>query len=895
MISITRLLVAILLIGLGVSQASAQFALYDEPYRGGFHFSPATNWTNEPNGLVYHDGLYHLFYQENAFNNQFGNQSWGHATSPDLLHWTQQQTAITPSGGKLIYSGSAVVDHNNTAGFGAGALVAAYTGFDPLTGVQDQRLAFSNDGFNFTKFAPPVIESPQLQGVEIVESRDPKVFWHEPTSAWKMVLSHGGQKKASLWSSPDLKSWTRTQDFFAPQIANQVGGWEVPDLFELPIDGNTNNTKWVLSITPSSGSPAGGNGVMYFIGDYDGHNFTQDTSLQPLNEIRWADYGRDFDGQQAWSNTPDGKTIWTSIMQSYGESVPTSPWRGLMAFPREVGLATTSQGIELTQKPIDQITSLRIPGESTILNNVLVTPGSDPLDSLNLQHDSFEIIATIDPQQSSSVGFQVREGSNGDKTTVIWNRLIDRMIMDRSNSGLDSFHPDADGVHISPLFADSNGKVTLRALVDKGSIELFGGQGESVISNLIFPDSTSQGISLVANGSSALFESIEIHPLRNIWPDQPVPSPGTSTVARWSMLPTPIATIQDGQKPAVIDGRTLFGEGTDLGTTNTLYEPTAAVDNLFISRTGNGGLPLGTAPPATMFANGNNGGTTSFDAGALSNENGALFLPVDRYGEESAFTDAFTVEMFFRTDGDQSGAGLMQLLLAGEDNFRYGLIMNEGGPGNIRFALNDRAGTIPILDTNTFSAKNFADGQWHYLIATFDPTIGSTGELRMVIASEDGSQTVASSLITNNFNGLPTTSGDGNLLIGRHQFSLAGDHRTFLGLIDEVQLSDGIVPAGMRLGAITGFGIGGDFNNDGIVNAADYTVWRNQYGDTGPSLDSDANGNGVVDQLDYEIWVANYAISTSSTSTVSVPEPFSLFYLLLSNIYAVIFFLPRRP
>ncbi|MEO1497417.1 MAG: glycoside hydrolase family 32 protein, partial [Planctomycetota bacterium] len=312
-------------------------AVYAEPYRGGFHFSPQKNWTNEPNGLVFHEGVYHLFYQENAFSNQFGNQSWGHATSPDLVNWTQKPTAIEPEDGLLIYSGSSVVDTENTAGFGAGALVAAYTGFDPVTGVQDQRLAYSTDGVTFTKDPlSPVI--PRLPGVEGIETRDPKVFWHEPTSSWKMALTHGGQKKVSLWSSPNLRSWTRTQDFFEGALPSTVGGWEVPDLFELPVDGDPNNKKWVLSITPSDGSPAGGNGVLYFLGDYDGQTFTRDTSLQPLGQELWADYGRDFDGQQSWDNAPDDRRIWTSIMQSYGAAVPTTPWRGQMAFPRELGL-----------------------------------------------------------------------------------------------------------------------------------------------------------------------------------------------------------------------------------------------------------------------------------------------------------------------------------------------------------------------------------------------------------------------------------------------------------------------------------------------------------------------------------------------------------------------------
>lgn len=864
-----------------VSEAAGQFPLYDEPWRGEVHFSPAINWTNEPNGMVYHDGLYHMYYQENAFNNQFGNQSWGHATSPDLVRWTQQPTAIAPGDGLLIYSGSAVVDVNNTAGFGAGKIVAAYTGFDRVSRSQDQRIAHSADGFTYTKVEPPVI--PQLPGVEGRESRDPKLFWHEPTNEWKMVLSHGGQSKVTLWTSRDLHDWSRTQDFFAPQIADQVGGWEVPDFFELPIDGDPNNTKWVLSVTPSTGSPAGDNGVMYFLGDYDGQTFTQDASLQPLSELLWADYGRDFDGQQSWSNTPDGKVIWSAVMQAYAQNVPTKPWRGMMAFPREVGLATTPEGVRLTQQPIDALQTLREPGASTVLNNVTVAPGADPLDALNLQHEVFELIARIDPQQSTSVGFQVREGLGGEQTTVLWDGVTDQLLMDRNNSGEQGFSPNAGGVHFAPLTTDAQGRITVRAIVDRGSIEVFGGGGEAVISNLIFPDSASRGISLVANGGPAVFETLEIHPLQSIWPTLPAPSPGTPAVARWSMDATPAAALEARFYPAVIDSRAVFGEGVLPGEVNPRYEPSPEVDNLFLTRSGPGGVPTSTdTPPAAMFTNGQAGGASSFNADALGAEDAALYLPANLYGEEVGFDDSFSIELFFKTDGDQSSDGLMQLILSGDERFRYGIIVNEGGAGNVRFALNDRAGTIVRLDSDSVTGQNFADGQWHYLLATYDASLGPAGEMALTLVSEDGRVTNASSLVTAEFDGLPTTGGDGDLLIGRHKVALNADDRNFRGLIDEVQFTRGIVPAGLRLGLIPGAEIGGDFNGDGRVDAADYTVWRDQLGATGESLAADADGNGLVEAADYQVWRSNFGQSTTGApaATAKTAEPNAVAVLL---------------
>ncbi|MEO1497027.1 MAG: GH32 C-terminal domain-containing protein, partial [Planctomycetota bacterium] len=531
-------------------------------------------------------------------------------------------------------------------------------------------------------------------------------------------------------------------------------------------------------------------------------------------------------------------------------------------------------GVRLTQTPIDEITSLRIPGAETVLTGVTVQPGEDPLDTLNLQHDMFELIATIDPQQAASVGFNVREGAGGEQTTVLWNRFIEQMIVDRSDSGDTGFTGGAGGVHLAPLSTDANGKVRLHALVDRGSIEVFGGDGEAVISNLIFPDPASQGLSLVANGSAATFESLEIYPLRSIWPETAAPSPGTPVVARWSMNGTPAALIEDGSYPAVIDRRDTPGEGTRLGTVNQLYEPNAAVDSLWFSSSASGGLPTSPeTPPASMFAPAYQADTagSSFDAGAMASSDGALFLPIDRYGEDAMFDDAFTVEMFFKTDGDQADAGLMQLMLAGEDEFRFGLIVNEGGAGNVRFALNDRTGAIPILDMRSATGKNFADGQWHYLMAVYDPTVGANGVLQMAIASEDGTLSVAATSINANFDGLPPVGGDGNLLVGRHNQSLAADDRTFRGLIDEVQLTDGVVPAALRLGRLAGFPLGGDFNADGRVDAADYTVWRDQFGQTGPGLTADADGNGVVDGSDYDLWVANFG--AVSAAAAAVPEP----------------------
>ena len=871
-----------------------QFALYTEPYRPGFHYSPELNWTNEPNGLVYKDGTYHMFYQANPFNNQFGNQSWGHATSTDLVHWEQRPIAIPADNGIMSFSGSAVHDVNNTSGLGTGGngpLVAAYTGFIPTpSNIQDQRLAFSNDdGATWTKYSG----NPVLSGLpfpESVETRDPKVFWHQPTNKWKMVLTHGGQQKASFWESSNMLSWSRTQDFFAPDIAAQIGGWEVPDFFKLPVknaQGTVIDEKWVLSITPGSGSPAGGNGVMYFVGEYDGTTFT---SENPLGTPLWADHGRDFDGQQSWNHAPNDRVIWTSIAQSYGESVPTNPWRGQMSLPRELSLVDYGSGPRLQQQPIAELQALR--GQPTSLNNVLINPGADPLDSFNLQGDMFEIEAVFDPNGAVNLGLNIREGPGG-QTVVGYLPSSGQMYVDRRftgglTSGVNAFNGNSAGIHFANVDLDSNGHIKLHAFLDRNSIELFGNNGQNVISDLIFPDDNSQGISLFASGgvaNPAELVSLDIYPLSTIWQAGPQPLPGTSTIARWSMDALPQAeAIVPWSGPVSIDSRTRMGEGASLGSTNQSLEPDRAVENLWM--VGETSMNTSsTVPPTSMFTLGNNGGSSSYDAEAIRFvDNRALHLPVDEYGDEVAFTDAFSIEMFFKTNGNQSGAGNMQLLLQGRDEFRYSIIVNEGGPGNVRFALNDKAGTIPVLDLN---ALNYADGNWHYLLATYDPTVGANGEMSLTIANENGTaNTLSIDLATTfpGFDGLPADT-DGDLLLGRHNVSLFSDPRTFLGLIDEVQITSGIVSDALRLGALPGDNFQlGDFDRDNDIDGDDLAIWQSFYGTPSDArlYEGDADLDMGVDAFDFLVWQRNFTGSLLVNSATSVPEPSSLVLLGLT-------------
>jgi sucrose-6-phosphate hydrolase SacC (GH32 family) len=765
--------------------------VYGELYRPGYHLSPQRHWTNEPNGLVQFGGAWHVFYQANPFNSDFGNASWGHATSTDLVHWEQRDVAIPARNGILSFSGTAVFDAANTSGIGTAQnppLIAAYTGFNIFTGVQDQRLAYSLDGGDtWRKFGGnPVLD------IGSNEFRDPKVLWHAPTSRWVMVVTHGGQKRASFWTSPDLIDWTFESNFFGTGMPGSIGGWEVPDFFELPLDGNPGDTRWVLVITPAAGSPAGGNGVFYIYGSFDGEVFTRE---HPASEVYWLDYGRDYDGVISWENMPagDDRRIMTGIMNSYGSQIPTSRWRGCFGLPRTVELVTTPDGIRLVQQPIVELQSLR--GAPWSLSNATVTPTIDPLDGLGAGGDMLEIVATFTNLSADSFGLDVLEGA-GERTRIGYDDQADELFVDRTQSGL-ILTGAMGGVHTAP-YAPAGSQVTLRIFVDRSTLEVFTGDGRVVFNERVFPDPSSVGVSAFAEGGDARLDSIDIYPMSSIWTPEAPEAGDAQIVARWSMDPVPWHT--SGRNPVTVDERDASGEGTEVGTTLPFYEGDPASDDLwrFNDLPGQPYTFSSDVPPACMFGEEAGPGTASYDAGAIAAVNGALVCPVDRYGEEFNFTGAFTVEMFFKTDGDRSGAGTMELLRQGENALRYELIVNEGGGGNVTFKLWDALARTASVDIHAAGVRNYADGAWHALVATYDPSVGANGELTIELIDEDGSSRAATATIGAAFGPLPVRN-DGNLLIGRRSAFAGAAGRTFLGLIDAVQISSGVLAPEKRL------------------------------------------------------------------------------------------------
>ena len=310
-----------------------------ELYRPQIHFTPKRNWMNDPNGMVKVGDTYHLFYQYNPADNNWGNLSWGHATSKDLFNWEEQEVALRPDELGMIFSGCAVVDENNTAGFGAGAVVAFYTSSDAH---QQQSMAYSTDGgMTFTKNAA----NPVIANSTMPDFRDPKVFWHTESNCWVMCLAKGWSYGVDIYTSSDLKAWQYQSTFTTGIEACKKGQWECPDLIRMTTGDGTE--KWVMLVSVNPGGPAGGSGTMYFVGDFDGKQFTAADQTYPM----WLDYGPDNYAGVTWSNTP-GRLLLIGWMNNwnYAGASPCSPWRSAMTLPRELGLATVGTQCYLTAK-----------------------------------------------------------------------------------------------------------------------------------------------------------------------------------------------------------------------------------------------------------------------------------------------------------------------------------------------------------------------------------------------------------------------------------------------------------------------------------------------------------------------------------------------------------------
>ncbi len=456
---------------------------YNELYRPQIHYTPAQNWINDPNGMVFANGTYHLFYQYNPQGNSWGNLSWGHATSTDLVHWKEQSVALTKDELGYIFSGSAVVDKNNTAGFGAGAIVAIYTSADKY---QQQSIAYSTDGIHFTKYANnPVITSTRA------DFRDPKVFWYEADKKWVMELATGNDHVIELWSSTDLKNWKHMSDFSVPQQVCNRGQWECPDLFPLEYDGKQ---KWVQIVSTNPGGPVAGSGTMYFIGSFDGTKFTPDAGYDyPM----WLDYGADNYAGVTWSNTGDRRTYigWMNNW-NYCGNVPASPWRSAMTLPRDLKLATRNGKLVVASTVVSEVDALG--GEWTDNNG-----------EVDASNGAWQAKATVSTTSDWTMTF-----SNGAGQCYKLRYDAQEGLVYASRS------TETGETGFSTIFAIPSIKmpvntdkesIELDVFIDRSSVEIFADNGSSSMTNIVFPSSIYNKVSV--SGIS----DVKVRTLKRIW------------------------------------------------------------------------------------------------------------------------------------------------------------------------------------------------------------------------------------------------------------------------------------------------------------------------------------------------------------------------------------------
>jgi fructan beta-fructosidase len=487
---------------------------YNEPWRPQFHFTPPKNFMNDPNGLVYYKGEYHLFYQYNPQGTEWGHMSWGHAVSTDMLHWKNLPVAIPEAAGQyMIYSGSAIVDWHNASGLCAGAssadpscLIAIYTaaGSDR----EKQHLAYSNDrGRTWTNYSGnPIADLKQP------DFRDPKVFWYEAERKWVMVAVLADERKAVFLDSRDLKNWVFRSSFETG--GNDKGQWECPDLFELSVDGNPKNKKWVLIVNRNPGAPAGGTGTRYFVGTFDGTQFVKET---PDGQELWADYGKDFYATNSFSDLPpkDGRRIWIGWISNwqYANREPTAVWRGAQSLPRELSLGQFSDGIRLVQKPIAETIGLR-EREVLELSGVSVLMANQAMHKASLRGETWEIVTELAPGDAKEIGFRLRKGG-AEETLLGVTRENKEVFVDRTRSGQVSFAPEFSGRHKAVLPQSS--RVKFHLFLDRSSLEVFANDGEVVLTERIYPSPGSDGIELYSDRGRGKVLSLTVWKLHSIW------------------------------------------------------------------------------------------------------------------------------------------------------------------------------------------------------------------------------------------------------------------------------------------------------------------------------------------------------------------------------------------
>ena len=420
-----------------------------EKYRPVYHHTPAWGWMNDPNGMFYKDGVWHLYFQYNPYGSQWENMTWGHSTSTDLIHWTFQGAPIEADAWGTIFSGSAVVDHNNTSGFGKGAVVAMYTSAGEN---QTQSIAYSNDnGQTFIKYdGNPVLTS------NTPDYRDPHVFWNEDIKRWNMIMAEG--QHMDIYSSADLKEW-KLESQFGAEYGNHGGVWECPDLVKMKVRG-TDQYKWMLLCNINPGGPFGGSATQYFVGQFDGHKFTCESAPEVT---KWMDYGKDHYATVTFDNAPDGRRVamaWMSNWQ-YANQVPTMQYRSANSVPRDLDLYEYQGQTYCGVTPSPELAAAR------------------PKKATKTLTEACEMVVTLKGNATITLA-----NDKGEQVVMTYDEKSRTFAMDRTKSGQKEFSDDFAALTVAPV----HGKMSqLRLFIDRSSIEAFDADGKMAMTNLVFP------------------------------------------------------------------------------------------------------------------------------------------------------------------------------------------------------------------------------------------------------------------------------------------------------------------------------------------------------------------------------------------------------------------------
>jgi fructan beta-fructosidase len=479
---------------------------YNEPHRPGFHFSPKAHWMNDPNGLVFFDNTYHLFFQYYPDSSVWGPMHWGHAVSTDLIHWQEKPIALFPDSLGYIFSGCIVVDSFNTSGLGKNnriPLIAVFTQHNEKmrkqgrNDYQYQSIAYSLDhGDTWTKYdGNPVLENPG-----IADFRDPNIIWYAPGNKW--IMSLATKDRVTFYSSPDLKAWNKETEF-GNNIGAHGGVWECPDLFSMDDNGKK---VWVLSVSINPGGPNGGSATQYFTGDFDGNKF-----VTTQKEIKWIDWGTDNYAGVSFHNTGDRRISlgWMSNWD-YAQVVPTTIWRSAMTIPREVALAKKDSDYFLRLQPVKEIALIQDKKELVEKENV---SGEIDLTSKIEKWDS-RFMFTIQLDKATDIKIRL-SNSKGEELIIGFNDSTHTYYIDRTKSGNISFDADFPKIMTAPRIGTDPG-MELTLIIDRASAELFADKGLTNMTAIFFPEQVFNKL-VISAPKEVIIKRVICSPLGNIW------------------------------------------------------------------------------------------------------------------------------------------------------------------------------------------------------------------------------------------------------------------------------------------------------------------------------------------------------------------------------------------